>query len=187
MSLSSDLYLSCSFEAWKVSPEILLPFPGHLQISFGDLYPSLAISENQMRGCVTPRYALTAHDALVVRKIKGMWREVYEALELVIGENNLMYAFPHSLIPHTFIVSLHAQGINSEKMQDVTIICFRRQIIRVSKGQGTGGIDYPWMKRIGRKFASLNMQTSWLTFKEGGEEFKDKTLGDKHFIDLEKK
>lgn len=89
---------------------------------------------------------------------------------------------------HTHLLrTYHAQGINTEKMQEVTTICFGRQIIQVSKGQETGGIDYPWMKWIGRKFASLKMQTSWLTFKERREEFKDKTLGDQHFRDLKKK
>lgn len=84
--LSSDLHLSCSSEAWKISPEIRLHFPGHFQLSLGDLYP-ICHSDNQMQDVCDPKVALATYDTLVVRKIRAIWGDIYEALELVSGKN----------------------------------------------------------------------------------------------------
>lgn len=69
---------------------------------------------------------------------------------------------------HTHLLrACHAQGINIEKMQEVTTICLGRQIIQVSKVQETGGIDYLWMKGIGIKFASTKIMVNFQRKKRG--------------------
>lgn len=58
-----------------------------------EIYTPFAISDNQMPEVCDPEMALATYDTLVVRKIRAIWGDIYEALELVIGKNNLKYAF----------------------------------------------------------------------------------------------